>query len=238
MFDWKQDYYVYDTAMLKFFFLAQFILLLFINFSNAAKINEINISGNERISKDTIVIFGEINLNDDFTDDKLNTILKNLYDTNFFEDIKINITDNTLNVIVVENPIIQSVQIKGIKAKKLKDPIFEELKLKKNNSFNEFLLRKDRDLFLNILKSNGFYFATIQLEKVENSNNTVSLIYTVDLGKKAKIRKIKFIGDKKFKNRKLFRIIASEEDKFWKFISRNKLLNQSRIELDARLVKS
>ena len=64
------------------------------------------------------------------------------------------------------------------------------------------------------------------------------MIYNVNLGKKAKIRKIKFIGDKKYKNRKLFRIIASEEDKFWKFISQNKLLNQSRIELDGRLLES
>jgi outer membrane protein insertion porin family len=141
-----------------------------------------------------------------------------------------------LNIVVVENPIIQNVKILGIKANKLKDPIFEELKLKKNNSFNEYLVKKDRDKILNILKTNGFYFAEVKLEKVENQNNTVSLIYYVDLGKRAKIRSIKFIGDKKYKNRKLFRIIASEEDKFWKFISNKKLLDQARIELDVRLL--
>ena len=37
--------------------------------------------------------------------------------------------------------------------------------------------------------------------QVQNSNNTVSIIYDIDLGEKAKIRKIKFIGDKKYKNR-------------------------------------
>ena len=48
---------------------------------------------------------------------------------------------------------------------------------------------------------------------VENSNDTVSLIYDINLGEKAKIRKIKFIGDKKYKNRKLFNVIVSEEPK-------------------------
>ncbi len=220
------------------------ILLLILFFSSfffnsyAEKINKINIIGNERISKETIIVFGEINLNDDYDINKLNIILKKLYDTNFFKDVNINISNNVLNVSVLENPIIQNVQIKGIKAKKLKEPIFDSLALKKNNSYNEYSVKKDRDLFLNILKSNGFYFAKIKLDVLENDNNTVSLIYNVDLGKRAKIRKIKFIGNKIFKNRKLFRIIVSEEDKFWKFISQNKLLNQSRINLDTRLLKN
>ena len=220
------------------------VLLLILFFSSfffnsyAEKINKINIVGNERISKETIIVFGEINLNDDYDINKLNTILKKLYDTNFFKDVNINISNKVLNVSVLENPIIQNVQIKGIKAKKLKEPIFDSLALKKNNSYNEYSVKKDRDLFLNILKSNGFYFAKIKLDVLENDNNTVSLIYNVDLGKRAKISKIKFIGNKIFKNRKLFRIIVSEEDKFWKFISQNKLLNQSRINLDTRLLKN
>ena len=224
--------------MLKIFLLVQLLFFLLLSPLNAEKIEKINVSGNERISKDTIIIFGEIDIKDDFNDNKLNQILKNLYNTNFFEDIKINITDKILNILVVENPIIQNVKIEGIKAKKMQEPIFESLQLKKNNSYNEYLVKKDRDLILNILKSNGYYFAKINLEKIENPNNTVSLIYNVDLGKKAKIKKIKFIGDKKYKNRKLFRIIASEEDKFWKFISRNKLLDQSRIQLDVRLLEN
>ena len=224
--------------MFKKFFLTLFFLLLFLNSVFAETIKKINISGSERISKETIILFGEIDINEDFSEHTINKILKNLYNTNFFEDIKIDISNNILNVFVVENPIIQNVKIEGIKAKKLKDPIYEALKLKKNNSFNEYLMKKDRDLFLNILKSNGFYFAKVNIKKIENSNNTVSIIYNVDLGKRAKIRKIKFIGDKKYKNRKLFRIIASEENKFWKFISSNKLLNQNRINLDKRLLES
>ena len=73
MFDWKQNYYVYDTAMFKNFFLAQFLLLLLLKSVSAAKVEEINISGNERISKDTIIIFGEIDLKDDFNNNKINT---------------------------------------------------------------------------------------------------------------------------------------------------------------------
>ena len=70
--------------MLKNFFIAFIVLLLSFGSVNAEKVDKINVSGNERISKDTIIIFGEIDLNDDFDDNVLNSILKNLYNTNFF----------------------------------------------------------------------------------------------------------------------------------------------------------
>ncbi len=238
MLDWKLNFYVYDISMTKKILIFSLIYLFFITNGYAKKINNVVVSGNERITKETIVIFGKININEDFDRVKINKILKNLYDTNFFEDVKISIVDKTLKILVVENPIIQSVLIEGIKAKKVKDPIFDSLQLKKNNSYNDYAARKDRDLILNILRANGYYFAKVKLEKIENENKTVSLVYNVDLGKRAKIRKIKFIGDKIYKNRKLFRIIVSEEDKFWKFISNKKLLDQNRIRLDSRLLKN
>ena len=70
------------------------------------------------------------------------------------------------------------------------------------------------------------------------SNNTIDLIYNINLGQKALIGKIKFIGDKKIKDRKLRNIIVSEENKFWKIISSKKYLDESRIELDKRLLKN
>ena len=224
--------------MSKKFFLFFIIFIFQIFNSFADKIDKIEIIGNERITKDTILIFGKIDDKADFTDEELNKILKNLYNTNFFDDIKISISNKVLKIVVVENPIVQEVKILGVKAKKYKDPLFEAIKVKKNNSFNEYLVKKDKDLILNILRSSGYYFAEVILEKILNDNNTISLIYNVNLGKRAKIKTIKFIGDKKYKNRKLFRVIASEEDKFWKFISQNRLLNQSRIKLDERLLTS
>ena len=73
---------------------------------------------------------------------------------------------------------------------------------------------------------------------VENDNNTVDIIYNINLGEKAFIKKIKFIGNKVFKDGKLKRIIASEENKFWKFISKSKYLDINRIQLDENLLRN
>ena len=224
--------------MLKSLVVTPIIYILIMSSVFADKINKINIYGNERISEETVILFGEIDKNKDFDDNDLNLILKRLYKTDFFKDIKLEIKNNILNIYIVENPIVQSIEINGIKAKKQREPILESLRIKKNSSFIEYLAKKDVETITNILKISGYYFANVQLKKIDNPNNTVNLIYDVDKGKKAKIRKIKFIGDKKYKNRKLYNVIVSEENKFWKFLSGRKLLNKERIDLDNRLLKN
>ena len=224
--------------MLKSLVVTPIIYILIMSSVFADKINKINIYGNERISEETVILFGEIDKNKDFDDNDLNLILKRLYKTDFFKDIKLEIKNNILNIYIVENPIVQSIEINGIKAKKQREPILESLRIKKNSSFIEYLAKKDVETITNILKISGYYFANVQLKKIDNANNTVNLIYNVDKGKKAKIRKIKFIGDKKYKNRKLYNVIVSEENKFWKFLSGRKLLNKERIDLDSRLLKN
>ena len=224
--------------MFKTLFITSTIFFFIITSALSEKIKKYEVSGNNRISNETIILFGEIDTDKDLNDKDLNIIIKNLYKTNFFKDVKLEIKNGILYINVIENPIIQLVDINGIKADKIKDPILESLNLKRNNSFIEYLAKKDKEKFINLLKNSGYYFADVKLKIINNSNNTVNLIYDVNLGKKAKIRKIKFIGDKKYKNRKLYRIIASEENKFWKFLSSNKFLDQSRIDLDNRLLEN
>ena len=71
-----------------------------------------------------------------------------------------------------------------------------------------------------------------------NDNNSIKLKFNIDQGKKAKIKSIQFIGDKKIKDRKLRNVIVSEEAKFWKFISNKVYLNEQRINLDKRLLEN
>ena len=70
----------------------------------------------------------------------------------------------------------------------------------------------------------------------ELSDNKINLTYTIDIGKKARISKISFVGKKKFKDNVLRNIIVTEEYKFWKIISGKKFLNERLVQLDKRLL--
>ena len=214
------------------------VATLFPNNLFAELINKIEVVNNDRISKQTIVTYGKIELNQNYEIDDINQIIKNLYNTNFFENIEISINKNTLIINVVENKIIQNVLVEGIKSKSMEEAILENIFSKNKSPFLINKIREDVNKIKYSLDLMGYYFSKVESNTAENSNNTVDLIFNITLGDKAKISRIEFIGDKKIKDRTLRNIIISEESKFWKFISKNKFLNKTQIERDERLLKS
>ena len=139
---------------------------------------------------------------------------------------------------MLENPIIQTVFIKGIKRKKTEESLYEILSLKNRSSYNTVLFKKDEEAILSYLKEMGFYFSTILSSFQDLGDNKIDLYYEIELGDKAKISKISFVGDKKFKDGTLKSVILSEEYKFWKFISGRKYLNEKLVNYDRRLLNN
>jgi outer membrane protein insertion porin family len=224
--------------MLKIFYRFTIITFLLFNNVSAESFLNYNITGNDRISTQTIINFSNLKTGVDFSENELNQALKEIYNTNFFELVNLKISNNTLYINVKELPIIQDIEFKGIKAKKYITILTDQMSLKSRSSFNEFLLQKDLSKITNILRQSGYYFANIDIKKIFNSNNSVNLIFKVQMGKKASISEIRFIGEKKFKSSKLLTVIMSEEDKFWKFLSKSKFINREQTELDKRLLKN
>ena len=119
-----------------------FINLFFLNsISNSENVKNIIVIGNERISSETIIVFSDLENIKEINDDVINNSLKNLYKTNFFKDVSIELKNKELIISVKELPLIDTVSIKGIKAKKIKDTIYNELKLKSRSSYNKILLQ-------------------------------------------------------------------------------------------------
>ena len=215
-----------------------FCSILSTNIISAEVVEEINVKGNQRISAETIEMFAEVSINDDLTEKDLNEILNKLYDTNFFDLVSVKISDRTLSITVKENPIIQNINYEGIKSSKILEDIKKNTELRSRSSFNDILLNKDKKKIKNFLKEIGYYFSKIETYIEVLEDNKINLSYKINLGEKAKIQKISFIGNKIFKDKKLKGVILSEEYKPWKFLSGNKFLNESMIKYDERLLKN
>ena len=220
------------------FFLFLIVLIVKINLANAEIVKSISVNGNERISDETIIIFSKINIDDDLTINDLNNIINNLYETDFFKNVSVNFVNNILNIDVIENNLVQSVEINGVENKKLKQSLIDQLTINERKSYVEEKSSKEILKLSNHLKQLGYYYSKVDLIVKQNNNNTVDLIYNVKLDKKAVVKKINFSGDKIFKSRLLSSIIVTEESKFWKFLSNKKYLNEKQIQLDQRLLKN
>ncbi len=179
-----------------------------------------------------------MNISDDINSENLNTAFKKLYETDYFKNIEINFDDGVLSIKVEENPLIQSVIINGIKNKTILKELSKITKKIEKYPYLENNINNQKNLLINIVRNTGFYFAEIETKVVDNNNNTVNIIYNFNLGNRAKINEIKFIGNKIFKNSKLRKLIISEESKPWKFLTQNKFLNEKTVEIDVNLLEN
>ena len=215
------------------------LFFIFYNvYSYSEVVNKVDVQGNDRISSETIMIFGDIVIGNNYEESDVSLLIKKLYETRFFSNISVELANNKLTIVVEENPIVYSIIFKGEKAKKHVEKIKEFLLVREKSSYVSNNIKHDINQIKSFYRARGYYFVKIDAEIEKLEKNRVNIFYSIDAGEKAKISKIYFLGDKKFRDKRLRDIIISEEAKFWKFLSQNVYLNQERIELEKRLLEN
>ena len=99
-----------------------------------------------------------------------------MYETNFFDNVSVSFKENTLSIVVSENPIIENIRYEGLKSKKVLDLVKEESFLKSRLSYNENLLKKEKDRLQILLKNLGYYNSVLEIYVENERNNLVDII--------------------------------------------------------------
>ena len=84
-------------------------------------VKTVDFQGNDRITSETIMIFGDVVIGKDYKESDISELIKKLYDTSFFSNISVELLNNKLTIAVEENPIVESVDFKGEQSKKYKE---------------------------------------------------------------------------------------------------------------------
>jgi len=74
---------------IKIFILSILLNCFTLSVSNSEVINQIQIEGNKRITDEIILMFSEIDVGKDISSSTVNEIIKNLYETNFFNNVSV-----------------------------------------------------------------------------------------------------------------------------------------------------
>ena len=140
-----------------------FLFFIFLNssFAYSEILDQIKITGNDRLAKETIIMFSDLELGKNIDQNDLNLSMKNLYNTNYFKNVSMSFKNNSLEIKVEENPIIQNIIIKGVKNK----TILESLNILTKNEKYPYLKNKiidQKNLLLNALRASGFYLQKFQ----------------------------------------------------------------------------
>jgi outer membrane protein insertion porin family len=216
--------------------LIRFIIIIFLVLTNtlSAEVKKINIVGNTRVNSITIESLVDKKITN-IDSIYINNLTKKIFDTDFFADVKISFSQDTLSINVVENPIVNFFYINGVKDSDL-DQVNKIITLKENSIFSASKLKKDIEATREFLNATGFYQASINPEVIKVDNNQINLIINIDKKEISKIKNIYFIGNKYFSDSQLLDVVTSTEDGWWKFFSTS-ALSEQRIEYDKQLLK-
>lgn len=185
-------------------------------------IDRIEFIGNRRVRNDTLKARIFSREGDVYNEDTLRRDFQALWNTQFFEDIKLRVEDSpdkpNGKIIIFElkeRPIIRRIRYDGIHSISESDILdrFKERKvgLTVESQFDPTKIKKAEVVLKELLGEHGRQFAKVtpQYERIASSN-AVILIFKIEEGPKVKVGKIRFTGNHAFSDRKLIRAMRND----------------------------
>ncbi len=186
------------------------------------RISDIVITGNESRESASILPLLTSKVGDTFSDAKANEDVKAIYRIGIFQDVQVETvkTDKGISLIftVVEKPTVRAITITGnkeITSDKLRDAI----DLKTNSVFSSGLLAKSVKKIKTLYANEGYYLAEVDSSTKKSGKNGIRVTFSVKEGNKVLIKKISFVGNTVFSQRKLRKQMETKEKWFLSWIT-------------------
>jgi len=199
-------------------------------------INEVLVEGNERIEADTVRSYLAVSEGDAFDAREINVSLKSLFATGLFADVTIRREGRALIVRVVENPIINRVAFEG--NQRIDDDALEvETQLRARVVYTRTRVQSDVQRLIEIYRRSGRFAARIEPKIIQLAQNRVDLIFEIEEGPLTGIRRISFIGNKRFGDGELRDEIRTRETAWWRFLTSDDTYDPDRLTFDRELLR-
>ncbi|MCK5274769.1 MAG: outer membrane protein assembly factor BamA [Alphaproteobacteria bacterium] len=176
------------------------------------------VQGNQRVEPETIVSYMSIRQGDAFGVNDINESLKRLFATGLFADVAIRREGNFLIVRVVENPIINRIAFEG--NLRVKDEVLEqEVQLRPRVVYTRTRVQSDVKRILDVYRRSGRFGATVEPKIILLKQNRVDLVFEIAEGPLTEIKRVSFIGNRRYSDRTLKGEIFTRESAWYRFFS-------------------
>jgi outer membrane protein insertion porin family len=199
-------------------------------------INEIRVTGTERIEATTVLTYLDINVGDRMDEETLDKALKSLFGTGLFADVNLHQRGNVLEVNVVENPVINQIAFEG--NERIDDEeLLSEIQLRPRQVFTRTKVRNDVNRLYQIYRRNGRFSVNIDPKAIKLDQNRVDIVFEITEGEVTKTKGIRFVGNKRYDDDKLRSVISTKETRWYSFFSTNDRYDPDRLSYDQELLR-
>jgi outer membrane protein insertion porin family len=202
----------------------------------AVAVRQILVEGNQRVEADTILSYLLIQPGQPANSRLINLSIQTLVATGLFSDVTIEDRGEIVLVRLVENPIINRVILDGNRAID-DEKITDEIQAQPRAIFTRARVQSDVQRIIEVYRRSGRFAATVTPKIVELPQNRVDLVFEISEGPVTGVRRINFIGNERFSDRRLRRELVTEESRWWRFFSSNDNYDPDRLEYDRELLR-
>lgn len=201
-----------------------------------ATIKKVRVEGTQRIEPATVMSYIDVQAGDPFDPARLDKALKSLYATGLFADVSLYQEGNDLIVVVVENPIVNEISFEG--NDQLKDDVLlSEIQIRPRTVFTRSRVQADVERLQEVYRLSGRFSASIEPKIIKLDQNRVNLVFEISEGPETLISRISFVGNKKFDDADLQKVVRSKEDRWWRFFTSDDKYDPDRMAYDRELLR-
>ena len=198
-------------------------------------IESLKIVGNKRIDESTILYYIKSKPGTILSKSQIRKDIEQIFSLGQFKDIQVDTQSQLkgleVKFVVEEIPSIGNVEILGNSKIETND-IREKIGLRRGATFNEHIVQESKKEILKAYKEKGYFFAETRIETNRGSENLVDVVIRISEGEKVKIEKIRFSGNKAFKDKKLAEQMETKARSWYDFIDDSGVYQKDILKLD------
>jgi outer membrane protein insertion porin family len=203
-------------------------------------VKDIRVEGLQRISAGTVFNYLPVKPGDVVNARSVPQIIRTLYKTGFFKDVRLERDGNVLNIVVRERPAIAQIDISGNKSIKTEDlkKGLNDIGLAEGRTFNRSVLDKIEQELRRQFFNSGKYGVQLQTEVTPLERNRVAVKIKIQEGDTARIQGINIIGNKTFDDETLMTAFESKVGGWFAFFTKEDQYSRQKLAGDLELIKS
>lgn len=203
-------------------------------------VKDIRVEGIQRTEAGTVFGYLPVKVGDTLTDEKAAQSIKALFATGFFKDVRIEVENDVMVVVVQERPAIATLNFVGLKEFD-KDVIIKALKetgIAEGRIFDRALLEKAEQELKRQYLTRGKYAANITTTVTPLERNRVGINFNIEEGVAAKIKQINIVGAKYFSDKELRSLFELTTPTWLSWYSKNDQYSRQKLSADLEKLKS